>query len=547
MAKKVVFGEQARRALLKGVDTVADAVKVTLGPKGRNVVVYRDNGSPQIINDGVSIAKEIELEDKLEDAGAQLIKDVSSSANNEVGDGTTTAATLAQAIVKEGLKNVSSGANPIEVRRGIFMAMEEALKEVDEMAIPVEDSDTIARVATISAGNDEAVGKLIAEAMEKVGRDGVISMSDSKNGQTGLRVVEGMQFERGLISPYFITNTETGKAEYEDALVLCVDKPLTSLKEMTPLLEKVLRAQKPIVIIAEDFPQSELLTTLVVNTARGVLKALPIKAPDYGEFRTQKLQDIAELTGGTFYSEQLGRKLEDFDIEDLGTCNKITVTKESTTIVVEDKTKKERVEEYLITLRARLERATNSYEADKLRERISKLSGGVAIIDVGGITEVEMKERKLRIEDALNATKAAVKGGVVAGGGTALVKVAEKLQAKFKKAKLSRDVMTGINIVINSLDAPIVQIADNAGEHGEIIADTVRRNKSNTFGFDALRGEFVDMVQEGILDPARVTKSALRNASSIASMILTSEAAIVELPKKEPTLSINTEPGAMYM
>ena len=345
MAKKVVFGEQARRALLKGVDTVADAVKVTLGPKGRNVVVYRDNGSPQIINDGVSIAKEIELEDKLEDAGAQLIKDVSSSANNEVGDGTTTAATLAQAIVKEGLKNVSSGANPIEVRRGIFMAMEEALKEVDEMAIPVEDSDTIARVATISAGNDEAVGKLIAEAMEKVGRDGVISMSDSKNGQTGLRVVEGMQFERGLISPYFITDTETGKAEYEDALVLCVVKPLASLKEMTPLLEKVIRAQKPIVIIAEDFPQSELLTALVVNTARGVLKALPIKAPDYGEFRTQKLQDIAELTGGTFYSEQLGRKLEDFEIEDLGTCNKITVTKESTTIVVEDKTKKERDEE----------------------------------------------------------------------------------------------------------------------------------------------------------------------------------------------------------
>lgn len=547
MAKKVVFGEQARRALLKGVDTVADAVKVTLGPKGRNVVIYKDNGSPQIINDGVSIAREIELEDKLEDAGAQLIRDVSASANNEVGDGTSTTCVLAQAIVKEGLKNISAGANPMEIRKGINLAMEEALKEIDNMAIPVEDSETISRVASISAGNDETVGKLIAEAMDKVGRDGVISMSDSKNGQTGLRVVEGMQFDRGLISPYFITNPETGKAEYEDALVLCVDKPLSSLKEMTPLLERVIRAQKPIVIIAEDFPQSELLTTLVVNKARGVLKVLPIKAPDYGEFRTQKLEDIAELTGGILYSEQLGRKLEDFEVEDLGTCNKITVTKDTATIVVEDKTKKERLEEYLVTLRARLERSTNSYEADKLRERIGKLTGGVAMIDVGGITEVEMKERKLRIEDALNATKAAVKGGVVAGGGTALVKVAEKLKHKFKNEKLDKDVMTGVNIVINSLDAPIIQIAENAGEHGAVIASAVRKNKSDTFGFHALKGVFVDMVKEGILDPARVTKSALKNASSTASMILTSEAAIVELPKKESMLSISTEPSAMYM
>lgn len=547
MAKKVVFGEQARRALLKGVDTVADAVKVTLGPKGRNVVIYKDNGSPQIINDGVSIAREIELEDKLEDAGAQLIRDVSASANNEVGDGTSTTCVLAQAIVKEGLKNISAGANPMEIRKGINLAMEEALKEIDNMAIPVEDSETISRVASISAGNDETVGKLIAEAMDKVGRDGVISMSDSKNGQTGLRVVEGMQFDRGLISPYFITNPETGKAEYEDALVLCVDKPLSSLKEMTPLLERVIRAQKPIVIIAEDFPQSELLTTLVVNKARGVLKVLPIKAPDYGEFRTQKLEDIAELTGGVLYSEQLGRKLEDFEVEDLGTCNKITVTKDTATIVVEDKTKKERLEEYLVTLRARLERSTNSYEADKLRERIGKLTGGVAMIDVGGITEVEMKERKLRIEDALNATKAAVKGGVVAGGGTALVKVAEKLKHKFKNEKLDKDVMTGVNIVINSLDAPIIQIAENAGEHGAVIASAVRKNKSDTFGFHALKGIFVDMVKEGILDPARVTKSALKNASSTASMILTSEAAIVELPKKESMLSISTEPSAMYM
>lgn len=547
MAKKVVFGEQARRALLKGVDTVADAVKVTLGPKGRNVVIYKDNGSPQIINDGVSIAREIELEDKLEDAGAQLIRDVSASANNEVGDGTSTTCVLAQAIVKEGLKNISAGANPMEIRKGINLAMEEALKEIDNMAIPVEDSETISRVASISAGNDETVGKLIAEAMDKVGRDGVISMSDSKNGQTGLRVVEGMQFDRGLISPYFITNSETGKAEYEDALVLCVDKPLSSLKEMTPLLERVIRAQKPIVIIAEDFPQSELLTTLVVNKARGVLKVLPIKAPDYGEFRTQKLEDIAELTGGVLYSEQLGRKLEDFEVEDLGTCNKITVTKDTTTIVVEDKTKKERLEEYLVTLRARLERSTNSYEADKLRERIGKLTGGVAMIDVGGITEVEMKERKLRIEDALNATKAAVRGGVVAGGGTALVKVAEKLKHKFKNEKLDKDVMTGVNIVINSLDAPIIQIAENAGEHGAVIASTVRKNKLDTFGFHALKGIFVDMVKEGILDPAKVTKSALRNASSTASMILTSEAAIVELPKKESMLSISTEPSAMYM
>ena len=547
MAKKVIFGEQARKALLKGVNTVADAVKVTLGPKGRNVVVQRENGSPQIINDGVSIAKEIELEDKLEDVGAQLIKDVAMSANNKVGDGSTTHILLMQAIIKEGLKNISAGANPIEVRKGINIAMDSVLRAVDKVAVKVENSETIARVASISAGNDEMVGELIANAMEKVGRDGVISMSESTTGQTGLRVVEGMQFERGLISPYFITDTETGKAEYEDALVLCVDKQLTSLKEMTPLLEKVIRAQKPLLIIAEDFPQSELLTALIVNKARGVLKVLPIKAPDYGEFRTQKLQDIAELTGGVLFSEQLGRKLDDFEVEDLGTCNKVTVTRDTSTIIVEDEAKKARIEEYLITLRARLARATNSYEADKLRERIGKLSGGVAIIDVGGITEVEMKERKLRIEDALNATKAAVRGGVVAGGGTTLAKIGEQLKSVFKKDKFSKDVRTGINIVVDSLDSLLKQIAENAGESGEVVAHTVKRKKDMFYGYDALNNKFVNMIDAGILDPAQVTKSAVRNACSVASMILTSEAAIVNCQEKQSMPMINTEPSSMYM
>ena len=547
MAKKVVFGESARKALIKGVDTVVDAVKVTLGPKGRNVVIYKEAGTPQIINDGVSIAREIDLEDQLEDAGAQLIRDVAQSTNDKVGDGSSTNQVLMQAIIHSGMKNVEAGANSIELRKGILLAAEQAVKEIKSMSLPVEDSETITRVASISAGNDDSVGKLISQAMDKVGRDGVITMAESKNGETGLRVVEGMQFERGLLSPYFMTDTAQGKAEYTDAYVLCVDKTLNSLKEMTPILEKVAQDQKPLVIIAEDFPQSELMSALVVNKVRNVLQVVPVKAPDFGEFRTARLEDIAELTGATVFTEALGKRLEHFTLDDLGVCDKVTVTNEATTIVAESEASKARVKDYLVTLRARLEREQNTHVKDKLRERIGKLSGGVAIIDVGGITEVEMKERKLRIEDALNATKAAVKEGVVAGGGTTLVKVADRLRKHFKKSDLPKDVRTGIETVINALSAPIICIADNAGVSGAVVAETVRKNKSDTFGYDALEDKYVDMIEKGILDPAAVTISAVSNASSVASMILTSEAAIVEKPKPQQALNLNMTPGEMYI
>ena len=547
MAKKVVFGEKARKALVKGVDTVVDAVKVTLGPKGRNVVIYKETGVPQIINDGVSIAKEIDLEDQMEDAGVQIVKDVAMTANDNVGDGSSTNLVLMQAIMHEGLKNVEAGANPIELRKGIHMAAEQAVKEIKEMAQPVENSETITRVAAISAGNDEEVGSLIAEAMDKVGRDGVITMAESQNGQTGLRVVKGMQFDRGLISPYFVTDMATGVAEYTNARVLCVDKELSSLREMQPLLEDAIRRQEPLVIIAHDFPQSDLLPVLITNKIRAGFKVLPVKAPDFGEFRTARLEDIAELTGGTMFTEALGRKLETFTMDDLGVCDKITVTRESTTIVAENPEAKARVADYVTTLRARLERTSNTYEADKIRERIGKLSNGVAVIDVGGITEVEMKERKLRIEDALNATKAAVKDGVVAGGGTALIKVAERLKKHFKNIKVSKDVQVGIETVINAFKQPLICIADNAGMSGEVVADAVRKAKSDTYGYDALADEYVDMVKSGILDPAAVTISAVKNASSVASMILTSEAAVIELPKKQQPIMLDTNPGAMYV
>lgn len=550
MSKRVVFSEDARKGLLKGIDKVANAVKTTLGPKGRNVVIYKEAGIPQIINDGITIAREIQLEDQLEDAGAQLVTSASESANETCGDGSSGTIVLTQAIVHEGLKNVTSGANPIEIRKGIEKAVVIAEDEIKKLAMPVEDSETIARVASISAGNDREVGELIAQALEKVGTDGVVTMAESKTAKTNLRVVEGMQFKRGYISPYFV-NTQSGKCEHEECYVLCVNKVLTSLKEMIPLLESVANSQKPLLIIAEDIPESELLRTVVVNTMRGIIKVVAVKAPDFGVNRREILQDIAELTGGTLYSEELGKDLESFRLEDLGFANKVIVTKDNTTIVVDDKTKKDRLSEYLINLQARLERTENTFEADKLRERIGKLTTGVAIIEVGGITEVEMKERKLRLEDALNATKAAVQEGVVAGGGTTLVKVAKRLEEHMKNCKnchCSRDVKLGMQIVIDALDAPLIQIANNAGEKGDVIADTVKGSKKENYGFNALTGEFVNMIDEGILDPAKVVRCSLQNAASVAASLLTTEAAIVDLPKRNRADVIpNIDVPSMYV
>lgn len=546
MSKKIIYGEDVRKALVRGVNAVANAVKVTLGPKGRNVVLYKEEGTPQIINDGISIAKEIKLENQAEDAGAQLITSASLSSNNKVGDGSSSCCVLTQAIVQEGMKNISSGANPVEIKKGINLAVDEALTLLKEKAIPVQDLETIARVASISAGNDNESGKLIADAMEKVGVNGAVTMSESPTAKTTLNVVEGMQFSRGYISPHFITNGSTAKAEYNDCLVLCADKELTSLEEMVPLLEDVIRANKPLLIIAHDIPTSDLLSTLVVNKTRGKIKVVAVKAPDFGEKMKAKLQDIAMLTGGTLFSPDLGKKLETFRVEDLGTADKVTVSREDTTIIVDDKVKKENLSEYVKELQDKL-KTCEPYEVDYIKERISKLTTGVAVIKVGGTTEVEMRERKLRIEDALNATKAAIEEGIVAGGGTALIKIEKELKQKFKAKKLTKDVMTGVTIVINALGCLLKQIATNAGESGDVIASKVRANKNINYGYDALTGKFVDMVKEGIIDPVKVTKSALVNASSVASMILTSEAAVIELPKKEHKLDIDTELGSMYI
>ena len=528
MAKKIVYGEEAREALIKGVNAVADAVKVTIGPKGRNVIIEKEYGSPQIINDGVSIAKEVEIEDPIENSGAKLVIDVASKTNDNVGDGTSTSCVLAQAMINEGLRAVEKGYNAVQVKKGMQLAAQEIAKKLDELATPVDTSDAIAQVAAISAGNDEEVGKLIAEAMDRVGKDGVITVGESSSFDTTLEVTEGMQFDRGFVSPYFATDAEKGVAEYENCYVLCVNKTIGGMKEILPIIEQVAKAGAPLLLIAEDV-EGEALATLTINSMRKVLKIVVVKAPDFGIHRTNKLKDIAVLTGGKCAIDELNLKVENFSLADLGTADKVIVTKDHTTIIVNERT--EDLEKYVRVLQAQAVVEENTYEQDKIKERIAKLSSGVAVIKVGALTEVEMKEKKLRIEDALNATKAAVKEGVVAGGGIALLR-AYDLANEFTD-NVNESIEKGYNIVYSSLLAPLTQIVNNTGADAQEVIRTIHTHKGLTYGYDALNDKYVDMLEAGIIDPVKVTKSALLNATSIASMLLTTEAAIVKIPEKQ--------------
>jgi len=528
MAKKIVFNEEARKSLLCGIDAVADAVKVTLGPKGRNVILEKKFGAPQIVNDGVTIAKEIELQDRLENAGAQLVREVSSKTNDVAGDGTTTAAVLAQAIIREGLKNVAAGANPMGIKRGIFTAVDTIVEEIKKSAQKIESKDSIAQVATISAGNDKTIGNLIADAMDKVGKDGVITVEESKTIGTELKVVEGMQFDKGYISPYFVTDAERMESVLEDVFVLCVNKKINLISELVPVLEQVAREGKGILIIAEDV-EGEALATLVVNTMRKVLRAVAVKAPGFGDRRKAMLEDIAILTGGQLFTEELGIKLENLTTQMMGKARRVTVTKDNTTIVVGEETSKP-VEDRVKQIKRQIEESDSDYDKEKLQERLAKLAGGVAVIEVGAATETELKDRKLRIEDALNATRAAIEEGIVPGGGVTLIKVSKVLADKV--GSYEADEKTGAEILLRALDAPLKQIAINAGASGEVVAEKVRELGGN-MGFDAQNNEYVDMIKAGIVDPAKVTRSALENAASIAAMLLTTEAAVVDIPEEK--------------
>ncbi|MBR1617874.1 chaperonin GroEL [bacterium] len=531
MAKKIVFDTTARESLLKGVNAVADAVKVTLGPKGRNVILEKKFGTPQIVNDGVTIAKEIELKDGLENAGAQLLKDVSSKTNDVAGDGTTTASVLAQAIFKEGIKNLTAGANPMGIKRGISAAVEVAQNEIKKMSKPVDSKEMRAQVASISAGNDKFIGNLIADCMEVVGTDGVITVEESKTFGTDKKIVEGMQFDKGYISPYFITDAERMEAALDDAYVLCVNKKINLIADLVPILEQVARDGKSLLLIAEDV-EGEALATLVVNTMRKVLRAVAVKAPGFGDRRKAMLEDIAILTGGQMFTEELGIKLENVTVQMLGRAKRVTVTKDETTIVVDDSTKRA-VEERVALIKKQIEASDSEYDKEKLQERVAKLSGGVAVIEVGAASEVELKESKLRIEDALNATRAAQEEGIVPGGGVALVRVQQVLEKELANQKFTDDdEKTGYKILTAALDIPIITIANNAGAKGEVVVDAVKK-QSGSWGYDALNNKFTDMFEAGIVDPAKVTRSALENAASVASMLLTTEAAVVEIPEEK--------------
>ncbi|PMB44465.1 chaperonin GroEL [Fischerella thermalis CCMEE 5330] len=528
MAKIIAFDEDSRRALERGINTLADAVKITLGPKGRNVLLEKKFGTPQIVNDGITVAKEIELEDPLENTGAKLIQEVASKTKEVAGDGTTTATVLAQSMIREGLKNVAAGANPVATRHGIEKTVERLVQEIAAVAKPVEGS-AIAQVATVSAGNDEEIGAMIAEAMEKVTKDGVITVEESKSLTTELEVVEGMQIDRGYISPYFITDNERMTVEFENARILITDKKISSIQDLVPVLEKVARLGQPLLIIAEDV-EGEALATLVVNKARGVLSVAAIKAPGFGDRRKAMLQDIAILTGGQLISEEIGLSLDMVSLEMLGVARRISIDKENTTIVA-DGEHKDDVQKRIAQIRKQLEETDSEYDKEKLQERIAKLAGGVAVIKVGAATETELKDRKLRIEDALNATKAAVEEGIVPGGGTMLIHLSTKV-AEIKNS-LNEEEQIGADIVGRSLDAPLRQIADNAGVEGSVIVEKVRTTEFNV-GYNAATGEFQDMIAAGILDPAKVVRSALQNAASIASMVLTTEAVVAEKPEKKP-------------
>ncbi|MBK9620201.1 MAG: chaperonin GroEL [Candidatus Obscuribacter sp.] len=528
MAKQIVYSEVARRALERGLDHVANTVKLTLGPAGRNVVLEKKFGAPQIINDGVSIAKEIELEDRLENAGAQLIREVCSRTNDNAGDGTTTAAVLAQAMVKEGLRNVAAGANPMVLRRGIQKAAEQAVAEIKRIAKPVEGKVEITQVATISAGNDEETGKIIADAMEKVGKDGVITVEESKSLSTELEVVEGMQFDKGFVSAYFVTDGEKMESVLDEPYILCIDKKVNLLADLVPVLEKVARAGRPFMLIAEDV-EGEALATLVVNHLRKVLPCCAVKAPGFGDRRKEMLKDIAVLTGGQVVSEEAGTKLENVTVEMLGKARQVRVNKDKTTIVAGNETKAE-VEKRIAIIKRQIEESDSEFDKEKLQERLAKLAGGVAVIKVGAATETELKDRKLRFEDALNATRAAVEEGYVPGGGTALLNISKKLEKE--KEKLHGDERTGFEIVVKSFEAPVRQIADNAGLPGEVVVERVKEQKEG-IGFNAMTFEYVDMAKAGIIDPAKVERCAIQNAASIAAMFLTTEALVVDVPDEK--------------
>ena len=546
MAKKIVFQEEARKSLLKGIDAVADAVKVTLGPKGRNVILEKKYGAPQIVNDGVTIAKEIELKDGLENAGAQLLKEVSSKTNDVAGDGTTTASVLAQAIVREGLKNLTAGANPMSIKRGIDKAVEYSVEKIKSMSKAVATKEEIAQVAAISAGNNSEIGELIAEAMEKVGNEGVITVEESKSFGTNLKVVEGMQFDKGYISPYFVTDAERMEAVLEDAYVLCVNKKINLIQDLVPILEQVAREGKSLLLIAEDV-EGEALATLVVNTMRKVIRAVAVKAPGFGDRRKAMLEDIAILTGGQMFTEELGTKLENLTIDMMGTAKRVTVSKDETTIVVGDSTKAA-VQERISLIKKQIEQSDSDYDKEKLQERIAKLSGGVAVIEVGAATEVELKERKLRIEDALNATRAANEEGIVPGGGVALLRVQQYLEEKLNSEEFALDdEKIGYKILTAALDIPLRLIANNAGASSDVVVETVKAEK-DSYGYDALLNTYTDMFKSGIVDPAKVTRSALENAASIAAMLLTTEAAVVDIPEEKastPDMSAMAGMGGM--
>ncbi|WP_339168941.1 chaperonin GroEL [Paenibacillus sp. FSL R5-0341] len=523
MAKDIKFSEDARRSMLRGVDALANAVKVTLGPKGRNVVLEKKFGSPLITNDGVTIAKEIELEDAFENMGAQLVKEVATKTNDVAGDGTTTATVLAQALITEGLKNVTAGASPIGIRKGIDKAVKAAVAELQSISKPIDSKQSIAQVAAISAA-DEEVGELIAEAMEKVGKDGVITVEESKGFATELEVVEGMQFDRGYISPYMITDTDKMEAVLDNPYILITDKKISSTQDILPLLEKIVQQGKPLVLIAEDI-EGEALAMLVVNKLRGTFNAVAVKAPGFGDRRKAMLQDIAALTGGQLITEELGLDLKSAVVEQLGTARQIRVTKENT-IIVDGAGNKSDIDARVSQIRTQLEETTSEFDKEKLQERLAKLSGGVAVIKVGAATETELKERKLRIEDALNATRAAVEEGIVSGGGTALMNVYSAVAA----VALSGDEQTGVNIVLRALEAPIRTIAANAGEEGSVIVERLKKEQTG-IGFNAATGDWVNMIEAGIVDPAKVTRYALQNAASVAAMFLTTEAVIADKPE----------------
>jgi chaperonin GroEL len=539
-AKDVRFSSDARDKMLRGVDILANAVKVTLGPKGRNVVIEKSFGAPRITKDGVTVAKEIELEDRFENMGAQMVREVASKTNDIAGDGTTTATVLAQSIVREGAKAVAAGMNPMDLKRGVDLAVTAAIKDIQARAKKVKSSAEVAQVGTISSNGDVSIGEMIAKAMQKVGNEGVITVEEAKTAETELDVVEGMQFDRGYLSPYFVTNAEKMVAELEDPYILIHEKKLSSLQAMLPILEAVVQTGKPLLIIAEDV-EGEALATLVVNKLRGGLKVAAVKAPGFGDRRKAMLEDIAILTSGQMIAEDLGIKLESVTLQMLGRAKKVRIEKENTTIV-DGAGKKKDIEGRVNQIKAQIEETTSDYDREKLQERLAKLAGGVAVIRVGGATEVEVKEKKDRVDDALNATRAAVEEGIVPGGGTAL------LRAKGAVAKLksdNADVQAGINIVMKALEAPLRQIVENAGVEGSIVVGKIGENKSQTFGFNAQTEQYVDMLEAGIVDPAKVVRTALQDAASVAGLLITTEAMVAEVPKDKPAMPMGGGGGGM--